>query len=589
MTRAQGIGSLAAIGSLTAMIALQTGLPAARADELQDLMQSQQELIANQQLLQQRIDQLAKAQASEPTTNEQQAAVLGGPVVAGAPSIAGSFPRSFLIPGTNTSIAFSGYIKVDFAEWFHGGGNNPLNDVAPSVTGLPALAGVPLGGVPTGTAFNQSLYSAARRQNFVFNSSAAESRLRVETRTPSDIGQVTTVLEFDFYGCASDADICNGLNNGTNADLPRLRLAYATVGGFLAGQAFIPVNDLDSGPETLDFGGDAGRFGFARAPWIGYTWQLPYGSSFQVAAVQPESGVYGPLGAFYNECPVPQVTGQSCSPGVGATAEGTAGGVSGTNNYAINPLKTTIPDLNLVFRNNQPWGHVQLGFVAQRLTMQDGAFLNQNFLGYGGSISASVKPEWFGWSKDNFGADFYAGPGLGHYANPSGNTSSTTDNALASNWGLVGQNCVTASFGTATQGTDCYGNLSAGSGATTATTAANARLVDTQTILQYGAEANYQHWWTPNLRTTISSGFQTQNIPVSLVTVTSPNVPWNAIPSNANALQYNRVLITAHANLIWSPVSFIDTGLEFVWGSRLTILGGRGSEDVLDYAFKVKF
>ena len=80
MTRAQRIGSLAAAGGLTAMIALQTGLPA-RADELSDLR-------ANQQLLEQRIDQLAKAQA-----NEQQAAVLGGPVVAGAPSIAGSFPQ----------------------------------------------------------------------------------------------------------------------------------------------------------------------------------------------------------------------------------------------------------------------------------------------------------------------------------------------------------------------------------------------------------------------------------------------------------------------------------------------------------------
>jgi len=54
-------------------------------------------------------------------------------------------------------------------------------------------------------------------------------------------------------------------------------------------------------------------------------------------------------------------------------------------------------------------------------------------------------------------------------------------------------------------------------------------------------------------------------------------------------LQYNRTLITTHVNLIWSPVSFIDTGFEFVWGHRTTILGATGSEDVLDYAFKVKF
>ena len=56
MTKAQGIGTLAAVGCLTAVIALQSGLTAAKADEMADLR-------ANQQLLQQRIDQLAQAQA----------------------------------------------------------------------------------------------------------------------------------------------------------------------------------------------------------------------------------------------------------------------------------------------------------------------------------------------------------------------------------------------------------------------------------------------------------------------------------------------------------------------------------------------
>ncbi len=49
-------GKLAALSAITAAIVLLTGLPAVRADELADLR-------ANQQLLQQRIDQLAQAQA----------------------------------------------------------------------------------------------------------------------------------------------------------------------------------------------------------------------------------------------------------------------------------------------------------------------------------------------------------------------------------------------------------------------------------------------------------------------------------------------------------------------------------------------
>ena len=58
MTKAQSIGNVAAIGGVTAVIALLTGLPGASADELADLR-------ANQQLLQQRIDQLAQAQAQD--------------------------------------------------------------------------------------------------------------------------------------------------------------------------------------------------------------------------------------------------------------------------------------------------------------------------------------------------------------------------------------------------------------------------------------------------------------------------------------------------------------------------------------------
>jgi hypothetical protein len=562
MTRAQRIGSLAAIGGLTAMIALQTGLTAARADELSDLR-------ANQQLLEQRIDQLEKAQAATTQPGVQQAAVEGGPVVAGAPSIAGSFPRSFLIPGTNTSIAISGYIKFDAAEWFHGGTVSPGAGVSPSVTGIPAIAGAPLNlKGPAGTIFATPLYNNAARSGWIFHDSAAESRLRVETRTPTDYGEVGTVLEFDFYGCSSNANLCNNLDGGTFAQLPRLRLAYATLGGFFAGQGFIPVNDLDAHPETLDFGGDAGTFGFSRAPWIGYTWQLPWGNSFQLAAVTPETSLYGPIGAINDDAVVPQVAATYDPPG------------SGGQLYAINPNKTTIPDINLVLRNTQPWGHVQIGLVGQRLELNDGAFLNQNFFGYGGGVSGLVKPNWLGWAKDNFGFNFYMGPGLGHYANPSGAGEPTTVNALATNWGLVGTACNVFT------GVGCYGNAAGGEGAVNA---ANAALVRTSTVLQYGGEANYQHWWMPNLRSTISAGFQTQDIPTSLVVTSGPNVITNAFPSNANALAYNKVLVTAHANLIWSPVSFIDTGFEFVWGHRLTLLGATGSMDVLDYAFKVKF
>ena len=97
MTKSHAIGSLAA----TAMVALLTGLPPASADELADLK-------ANQELLQRRIDQLAQAQL--PATGGVPGAgtppgIPGMQAAPGQPSLGGSFPRSFLIPGTDTSHA----------------------------------------------------------------------------------------------------------------------------------------------------------------------------------------------------------------------------------------------------------------------------------------------------------------------------------------------------------------------------------------------------------------------------------------------------------------------------------------------------
>src|ERR1700738_4843866 len=97
MTRTRTIGTFAAIGGLTATIALLTGLPTANADELADLR-------ANQELLQRRIDQLAQGAPPGATGGSAPVPAFGAAPIPGQPIIGGSFPRSFLVPGTDTSI-----------------------------------------------------------------------------------------------------------------------------------------------------------------------------------------------------------------------------------------------------------------------------------------------------------------------------------------------------------------------------------------------------------------------------------------------------------------------------------------------------
>src|SRR6516162_5056350 len=151
MTTKRIIGRAMAISGLAATIALLTGLPSANADELADLK-------ANQELLQRRIDQLAQAAPAPGTAGGGAAQPLGYQAAPGQPSLGGSFPRSFLIPGTDTSIRIGGFVDYTGIYYLQGansgnpgipstnsGQNGNLNGVAVGQMNVPGLGPVAQG------------------------------------------------------------------------------------------------------------------------------------------------------------------------------------------------------------------------------------------------------------------------------------------------------------------------------------------------------------------------------------------------------------------------------------------------------------
>ena len=42
-------------------------------------------------------------------------------------------------------------------------------------------------------------------------------------------------------------------------------------------------------------------------------------------------------------------------------------------------------------------------------------------------------------------------------------------------------------------------------------------------------------------------------------------------------------------NLVWNPVAFITTGVEYMYGHRLVVANLSGNENVLIYKFRVAF
>jgi len=506
------------VPGLGLLVSALAGTGQARADEAAVLQ-------ANNRLLQERLDQLAQV---PPAPGGPYG---GGPAnpAATAGATGGSFARSFLIPGTDTSIRIGGQI-TEIVDYWLSGGNPNQSPQSTTVGNNGQLNSLPLGNGGAGA-----------RGNGIFQQSPRESKLSVETRTPTPWGQARTFMEFDWAGSTNYAP--GGANPTSVADNlhPRLRYAYGTLGGFLAGQANSNFRDSDADSETLDFGGNAGSPGVVRIPQVRYTIAVPWwNSALSFSAETPETDIMTPLGLVANDS---GVSSAAVSPGTNSCTVTGAPGATCTvgAQLNVNPAKATAPDLTAAWFIPQPWGHLDFALVVRPgLDVQDGRFLSRQFVGYGGQFSGAVKPGWFGWARDTIQWHLTAGDAIGRYLN------NNTNFALATN------------FRAAT------------------TSPANAATILVKPTRELGAQIGYTHHWSPRLRSTISFGYNRHDIPFAVV-------------GASEARAANKELYSSHVNLIWSPVGFVDVGAEYVYGHRVVLNNASGNENVLIGKFAVRF
>ncbi|HEU0218162.1 MAG TPA: DcaP family trimeric outer membrane transporter [Stellaceae bacterium] len=517
--------TVAALGGGTAALAMLTGLAGARADDLQ----------LNQQLLNTRVDQLA-AVGQQPGAGAVFS-VDPNPA-AGAPVTAGSFPRSILIPGTDTSLRVYGQI-TEVMDYFLSGG--PVNG-SPQSTTVGATGAIESAPLPNTV--------ARARSNGIFQQSPRESRIGFETRTPTPFGEARTVMEFDWAGSTTFAP--GGANPTGISDslVPRLRYAYGTLGGFLAGQATSNFADPDANGEVIDFGGNVGEPGHVRVPQVRYTMPAYWGTSLSFSAETPSTQIATGAGLEASDAGVTPTATTTCTVTAIGVATTCSTSVLTSGVTPLNPAKASAPDFTAAWYWPQQWGHLDFSAVLRPgIDMTDGRYFSKQFVGYGGHFGIDFKPGWFGWAKDDFILHFTGGEGIGTYLNASTNFS------LATNYGAPGM----------------YGSFGG------PTTAAAAALIRATTTQELGGEIGYQHWWRDNLRSNINAGWEAHNgIPIKLV-------------GAAQAASINKELITAHANLIWNPVSFVDVGLEYMWGQRTVLNNTTATQNVLISEFKFRF
>jgi hypothetical protein len=155
-----------------------------------------------------------------------------------------------------------------------------------------------------------------------------QTRFGVRGYTPTPVGELKVVYEFDMFGV--------GVDEGQTT--MRLRHAYGEIGKFLAGQTESPFQDRDLWPNTIEYWGPTGMV-FFRNVQIRYA---PVKGENEVFIALERPGASADQGNFADRIELDSVKGK-------------------------NPL----PDLSLHYRRSGNWGHVQLAGMFRKLEWVD--------------------------------------------------------------------------------------------------------------------------------------------------------------------------------------------------------------------------
>ena len=427
-----GIG-LAGIGSI------------ARADTLSELK-------VQIELLQQKVSDLETAQK---TSVAKVAPTPTADVVTG-----GATRGTFRLPGSDTSITFGGYAKLDaiYSDRSAGTASQGNQFLFPSL--------VPVG--PTAGDNTRSQTTIHARQ----------SRLFVRTATPTAFGDLTTLVEGDFFGADGNETVSNSNNF-------RLRHAWGTIGNLSAGQYWSNFMNEAALPETVDFGGPVGQI-FVRQAQVRWTEKFA-GGDWSISAENPESLFAMP---------------------------GTA--------TLTRADRDRLPDFTARVRTKIGTGTYTAQVLARNIRIDSPGPPSAVDSRWGGAVGITGVLPTFG--KDDLRFDFNAGNAIGRYQE----------------LGFFADGFIDA----------------------------NRKIRLAPEVSGYVA---YRHFWTPLLRSTVV---------LSASHASNPGQTFGAI---------NRSARSEHVNVIWSPLSAVNLGLEYINAQRIVEDGRNGNLNRLQLGAQYQF
>ena len=211
------------------------------------------------------------------------------------------------------------------------------------------------------------------------------SRISIDSRTPTRLGELRTMLAVDFAGSEPRSYQLEATqNNGFHL---RLTHAYASLGPFplfgisselLIGQTWSNFLDDPDTPETIDPSGPA-AIPSQRQPQLRYTARFgPHALSLALE---------NPIGEY--QLP-------------GTAAASNVYNASTTNRW---------PDISARYEVEAGWGHAQVSAILRRFTLSDGAGHSASATGYGVVAGASLNLP----GSDRIGGQIWFGDGIGKF------------------------------------------------------------------------------------------------------------------------------------------------------------------------------
>jgi len=433
-------------------------------------LEAQQRLLKSMQT---QLDQLATAAGQAPELTQPELALrerldkvedlLEHPPDSPANVVAaGELPGSIRIPGTNMAGKVGGFVRLGVVNSF-----DPIGSDDRFI-----VASIP----PEG--------EGESGQDQRVTISAKRSRLNLDMRMDSSVGQFRAFLEGDFAGSGEG-----------ETDNYRLRHAYGQYKQYLVGQTWSLLMDRAAEPEEIDFEGLSGQIN-ERQPQARWTKGRGQEAGFALSFEDPQ----------------PEITGGQ--------------GVSVFGDVVARRWRA------------KPWGHLSVGTILRDIRAQWDLDPTVEHEKFGWGLSFSGKYRFKRWDeRDNLVFQLNYGKGFGRYIND-----------LDSAGGQDGVfNDETGEF---------------------------------DTLPAFGGYVAFQHWWKGleehlGLLRDLRSTFVYSHVHVD-------NLDFQADDAYSTT---NR----ATMNVLWSPISAIDLGLEFLWGERKNKDTSKGTAKQLQFVSTFRF